>query len=147
MTTWIVLYVQPNRHSNKVRQKTAKHKRVANLWLASRSTLLSFPAKGRVVRRTTTSPSLFSVAIKARAEQTGLFCRAVATKRNEVHLKGFGEDCKYNRLSRLFKPESWVRHLRCKHKNELILWLAPRHRLAQASLLKGRFGGIVNITG
>ena len=32
-------------------------------------------------------PLLISVAIKARAEQTRLFCRGVATKRNEVYLK------------------------------------------------------------
>ena len=42
--------------------------------------------------------SLTSVAIKARAEYTGVFCRAAATKRSEAHLKeGFGEDCKHNR--------------------------------------------------
>ena len=32
--------------------------------------------------------SLTSVAIKARAEHTGVFCRAAATKRSEAHLKG-----------------------------------------------------------
>ena len=50
-------------------------------------------------------PRLFSVAIKVRAEQTCLFCRTVATKRSEAHLKeGFGVDCIYEwRHSRLFK--------------------------------------------
>ena len=32
--------------------------------------------------------SLISVAIKARAEHTGEFCRAVAKKRSMAHLKG-----------------------------------------------------------
>ena len=32
--------------------------------------------------------SLTSVEIKERAEHTGVFCRAVATKRSEAHLKG-----------------------------------------------------------
>ena len=32
--------------------------------------------------------SLISVAIKARAEHTGVFCRAAATKRSVAHLKG-----------------------------------------------------------
>ena len=60
---------------------------------------LSPSAFGRVVRRTTTSPSLFSVAIKVRAKEVYLLYRTIATKRNEVHLKeGFGVDCKYNRL-------------------------------------------------
>ena len=36
---------------------------------------------------TITQASLLSIAIKTRAEQTRLFCRTVATKRNEVHLK------------------------------------------------------------
>ena len=31
--------------------------------------------------------SLTSVAIKARAEHIGVFCRAAATKRSEAHLK------------------------------------------------------------
>ena len=81
MAIGIVLVVQPNCHSNKVQQKPAKIKKII---------ILSNPI---ICRRqgcpwATTSPSLFSVAIKARAEHTGVFCRAVATKRSVAHLKG-----------------------------------------------------------
>ena len=131
-----------------------------NLWRGAMKNgdLDSTLTAGEVNRRFTTSPALSK-------EGFGVDCiykwRLIAGSLSRIlgsafvckHKKSLPSqrevwrNCKYNRLSRLFKPESWVRHLGCKHKNELILWLAPRHRLAQASLLKGRFGGIVNITG